>query len=264
MSPLRPLRPLVARDPAVSRPLRHHRRGARGVWYPPLPTGPSAPRTDGSVTETAEVRLRARFFSSRERLRQWFERNHESANELWIAYYKKGVPRTAVSYPEAVEEALAFGWVDGQVRSLDEESYANRYTPRRPGSRWSRANVRKVLALRREGVMRPAGLAAFARRDPRRPAGYTFEERPRELAPGLRRRFEQETGAWAFFARLPPSYRRTAIFWVMSARRDETRLRRLEAVIAHSRRRQRIDLLSPRVGASRRGAARHRGTARKS
>jgi len=204
------------------------------------------------VTETAEIRRKARFFSSRESLRRWFEKHHGSAKELWIAYYKKGVARSAVSYPEAVEEALAFGWVDGQVRSLDEESYANRYTPRRPGSRWSQTNVRKVLELRRLGTMRPAGLAAFARRDPSRPAGYSFEDRPRELAPGLRRKFEEEKGAWGFFTRLPPSYRRKVIFWVMSARREATRLRRLDALVAHARRRQKIDLFSPRIGAPRR------------
>ena len=110
------------------------------------------------MVTSEEIRGKARFFSSPEELRRWFEKHHATEKELWIGYYKRGTGRKGVSYLEAVEEALCFGWVDGQVRSLDDRSYANRYTPRRPESRWSQVNVRKVGELRRAGRMRPAGV----------------------------------------------------------------------------------------------------------
>ena len=197
------------------------------------------------MVTTQGLRRKARYFASREQLHGWFEENHTKANELWIAYPKKGTGGKGVSYIEAIEEALCFGWVDGQVRSLDEGSYANRYTPRRAGSRWSPTNVRRVLELRRLGRMHPLGLAAFERRAPTDRAGYSYEERSRGLDPALSRVFQRETGAWEFFNEQPPSYRRTAIFWVMSAKREETRRRRLQVLTASSGRRRRIDLLSP-------------------
>jgi uncharacterized protein YdeI (YjbR/CyaY-like superfamily) len=177
-------------------------------------------------------------------LRRWFEKNHASTDELWIGYYKKGTGKPAVTYLEAVEEALCFGWIDGQVRSLDDLRYANRYTPRRSGSRWSRVNVAKVEELIRRGRMHAAGLRAFSERSRAR-AGYSFEGRPIVLASGLLAEFRRHRGAWRFFQSQPPSYRKTATFWVMSARRDETRRRRLSIVVDRSDRGLRIDLLSP-------------------
>ena len=194
---------------------------------------------------TEALRQKARFFPSPGALRRWFEAHHAQADELWIAYPKKGTGTRGISYEQAVEEALCFGWVDGQVRSLDERSYANRYTPRRPGSRWSRTNVQRVEELSREGRMHPAGLAAFSRRDPSTPAGYSFEERAGEFAPPLLRIFRADRDAWAFFHGQAPSYRWTATFWVMSARREETRHRRLQVVVESSRLHRRIELLSP-------------------
>jgi uncharacterized protein YdeI (YjbR/CyaY-like superfamily) len=113
------------------------------------------------MAETAP--LRVHFFRRREELRAWFEKNHSREKELWIGYYKKGVPKSAVTYAEAVEEALCFGWIDGQVRSIDESSYANRYSPRRPRSRWTQTNLQKAEELARSGRMRPAGLEVYRR-----------------------------------------------------------------------------------------------------
>jgi uncharacterized protein YdeI (YjbR/CyaY-like superfamily) len=186
-----------------------------------------------------------RFFETRERLRAWFERNHDRATELWIGYYKVGTGRKGVTYDEAVEEALCFGWIDGLVRSLDAVSYTNRYTPRRRGSPWSRLNVAKVGALRRSGRMHEAGIRAFRARVDARPAGYSFEEPPRDFSPPLRRKFESNVPAWKFFERQPPSYRRTAAFWVMSARRETTRIRRLGVLLEASAQGRRLDTLSP-------------------
>jgi len=209
----------------------------------PIPSSGSGVRGLGATTQGLSGR--ARHFASLEQLRRWFEENHARAKELWIAYPKKGTGGKGVSYAEAVEEALCFGWVDGQVRSLDERTYANRYAPRRSDSRWSRTNVRRALELRRLGRMHPSGLAAFERRAPTDRAGYSSEGRPRTLDPALLRAFQRETGAWEFFREQPPSYRRTAIFWVMSAKREETRRGRLQILMGSSGRRRRIDLLSP-------------------
>jgi uncharacterized protein YdeI (YjbR/CyaY-like superfamily) len=144
-----------------------------------------------------------------------------------------------------VEEALCFGWVDGIVRSLGPETYANRYTPRRKSSPWSRINLAKMAELERAGRLHPAGRAAFERRDPKASAGYSFEERPAELSPDLLREFRTAPRAWSYFSTQPPSYRRTSVFWVMSAKQEATRRRRLGILIRASAQRTRIDLLSP-------------------
>ena len=189
------------------------------------------------------VRRKVRFFSTPEELRAWFLERHARDAEVWIGYPKKGCGRAGVTYAQAVDEALCFGWVDGQVRSLGPESYANRYTPRRPGSRWSQRNLQHIERLTREGRMHPAGQATFDRRNPRR-AGYSFEERPRTLPPGLVREFRHDAAAWRYFDSQPPSYRRTSAFWEMSARQEATRRRRFTALLSASRDQRWIDLLS--------------------
>jgi uncharacterized protein YdeI (YjbR/CyaY-like superfamily) len=194
---------------------------------------------------TGDLDSKVRFFTGVDQLRRWFEENHGHSREVWIGYYKRGSGKAGVTYLEAVEEALCFGWVDGQVRSLDRESHANRYTPRRPGSRWSRVNVEKAERLIRSGRMHPEGLRAFERRDPEQRAGHSFEERPRTLSPDLEEVFRRSRGAWQYFESQPPSYRRTALFWVMEAKRPETRGRRLQRLVDVSTRRERMDTLSP-------------------
>jgi uncharacterized protein YdeI (YjbR/CyaY-like superfamily) len=188
---------------------------------------------------------RARFFAQQEQLRAWFEKNHSRATELWIGYYKRGSDPPGVTYAEAVEVALCFGWIDGQVRSLDKRRYANRYTPRRPGSRWSQTNVAKVNELIRAGAMHPAGLKKFRERDPAQRAGYSFEERPFRLEPTLLREFQAAGAAWKYFRSQPAGYQRTAIFWVMSGRLPQTRGRRLQVVIRDSSEGRRVASLTP-------------------
>jgi uncharacterized protein YdeI (YjbR/CyaY-like superfamily) len=192
----------------------------------------------------------ARFFADRRALREWFVQNHATASELWIGYYKKGVDARAVTYAEAVEEALCFGWIDGQIRSLDARRYTNRYTPRKPRSRWSAVNLRKVEELRKAGRMHPAGIAA---RDRGQPAGYLFEQAARSLARDLESRFRSDERAWSGFQAQPPGYRATGVKWVMSAVRPETRVRRLRALMAVSRRKGRIDPLQPTESKKRTG-----------
>jgi uncharacterized protein YdeI (YjbR/CyaY-like superfamily) len=210
-----------------------------------LPRAHLARPAPGSTPEIDEIRQKARFFRDRSELRSWLERHHATETELWIAYYKRGVDARAVTYLEAVEEALCFGWIDGQVRSLGERAYANRYTPRKPGSRWSRVNVRKAKQLLEGGRMHPAGAAAFTVGRTNRPTSYLFEQAPRELSPDLRRRFRSHPKGWTFFVQQPPGYRQTAVRWVMSAKRPATVMRHFEVLMAASCRGERMDWTHP-------------------
>jgi uncharacterized protein YdeI (YjbR/CyaY-like superfamily) len=172
------------------------------------------------------------FFETPVRFRRWLERNHDAANELWVGFYKVKSGKGGMVYRQALDEALCFGWIDGLVRSLDEESYAQRFTPRRKGSNWSAANIERVRQLEALGRMRQPGLAAFERRDEEKSAAYSFEQKAVKLAGGLEKAFRENSRAWIFFTAQPPSYRRAATWWVMSAKKEETRARRLSRLIA--------------------------------
>jgi uncharacterized protein YdeI (YjbR/CyaY-like superfamily) len=185
------------------------------------------------------------FFDSREDFRRWLEANHEKAPELWVGYYKKASGRRGMTYAEAVDEALCFGWIDGVARSVDETSYANRYTPRRKDSNWSAINVRRIGELQAAGRMHPAGMRAFEAREPAKTGVYVYENRPAELPSELEATFRRNPEAWAFFSSLTPSYRRTAIWWVVSAKRPETRERRLATLIDDSAQRRRSAQILP-------------------
>ncbi len=175
------------------------------------------------------------YFASAEELRDWFDANHGTASELWLGYYKKATGRPTVTWSDAVDEALCVGWIDSVRYSIDAERSAQRFTPRRKGSIWSAINVAKVATLAEQGRMRPAGIAAFEARDPAKTAIYSYEAlqaaafRPEELA-----RFQADEAAWADWERRPPSYQRQATHWVTSAKREETRARRLDEVIRES------------------------------
>ena len=184
------------------------------------------------------------FFASRALLRRWFERHHTRRTELLIGFYKKGSGRPSVTYSEALDEALCVGWIDGVRRSIDAESYTIRFTPRKPISYWSAVNRRRAAALEAEGRLRPAGVAAFERRDLKAPGKYSFENKPTRLAPPLEKRFRANARAWAFFVAQPPGYRRTATFYVMSAVKDETKVRRLTTLIEDSDAQRRLGILA--------------------
>ncbi len=175
----------------------------------------------------------ARVFASASEFRAWLEENHDKAAELWVGYYKKGVPKTAMTYPESVDEALCFGWIDGLARRIDDEVTALRFTPRRRGSNWSAVNLERFERLDRQGRVQPAGRRAFEdRRQDDSP--YSYENAPRQLSPDYEAQLRANADAWRHWQSRPPGYRRQASFWVMSARREETRLRRLAALIADS------------------------------
>ena len=185
-----------------------------------------------------------RFFETPGDFRAWLEANHETATELWVGFHKKSTGRPSITWPEAVDQALCFGWIDGIRKSVDEHSYTNRFTPRKPTSNWSLVNVRRVGALTEAGLMMPAGLRAFALRDEARTGVYSAEQRPQEFPPAYAEQFQQNGPAWAFFQAQPPGYRRTVFHWVTSAKREETRLKRLATLIEDSKHGRRIGLLA--------------------
>ena len=172
-----------------------------------------------------------RFFATPTDLREWFDANHASADELWLGYHRKATGRPSVTWPQAVDEALCVGWIDGVRYSLDDERFAQRFTPRRKGSTWSAINVAKVAALTAAGRMRPAGLAAFEARIPERTATYTDEQPEAVFTDEETARLRADGAAWADWERRPPSYRRMVTGWVTSAKRPETRARRLARLI---------------------------------
>ena len=175
------------------------------------------------------------FFEAPAEFRRWLKDHHATASELWVGFHKKGSGRPSLTWPESVDEALCFGWIDGIRKSLGDDSYAIRFTPRRKGSTWSTVNTRRVAELIRDGRMQPAGMKAFDARDPVRSGIYSFERRqPATLDAAALKRFKANRPAWRFWESQPPGYRKTATHWVVSAKRDETRAKRLATLIEDS------------------------------
>jgi uncharacterized protein YdeI (YjbR/CyaY-like superfamily) len=187
------------------------------------------------------------FFESPAALRAWFARHHERATELWLGYRKRHTGKPSVTWPESVDEALCVGWIDGVRKSIDASTCKIRFTPRKPGSIWSAVNVERAKMLEAEGRMRAAGRVAFAKRLEARTSVYAYEQRrSAELAPEERALLEANAAACAYFDSRPPWYRRTAIHWVVSAKKPETRRRRLDVLVESSRRAMPIPPLTPR------------------
>jgi len=161
----------------------------------------------------------------------WLEKHHATASELLVGFYRKETGRAGMSYGEALDEALCWGWIDGVRRKVDGDSYSIRFSPRKPRSKWSKVNLEHYARLDADGRIRPPGAEAFARFDPEKHTPYSFEARATELSPELADTFRDHPSAWSFFQAQPPGYRRTATWWVMSAKREETRRRRLDELI---------------------------------
>jgi uncharacterized protein YdeI (YjbR/CyaY-like superfamily) len=175
------------------------------------------------------------YFASPAEFRDWLEEHHESATEVFVGYWKRATGKPSLTWSQAVDEALCFGWIDGVLRRVDDERHVQRFTPRKPVSNWSAINIAKVEQLRAEGRMRPAGEAAFARRRDDKSAVYSYEQRKDpQLEPDQEARFRADAAAWESFMAMPPSYRKPAIWWVISAKRPETRERRLATLIEDS------------------------------
>ncbi len=171
------------------------------------------------------------YFATPAELRKWFAKHHTDAQELWVGFHKKGSGKPSITWPESVDEALCVGWIDGVRKSLGEESYVIRFTPRKPTSIWSVVNVNRVAALTAEGRIQPAGLAAFEARSHAKTGIYSFEQEAPELAAADIRTFKKNKAAWKFFEAQPPGYRRQMSWRVTSAKREETRAKRLQILI---------------------------------
>ena len=184
------------------------------------------------------------FFKSPDEYRRWLEKNHESAKELWIGFWKKATGKPSVTWQQVVDESLCFGWIDGIRKSIDGDSFKQRVTPRRATSIWSETNIRRVGELTAEGRMRQAGLTAFEKRD--RTKVYSYENFKRGLGPQEEALLKKNRKAWEFFQAQPPGYRGLAGWWVTSAKKEETRQRRLESLIRDSAAGRRLSRMVPK------------------
>ncbi len=171
------------------------------------------------------------FFPTRESFHNWLSEHSSDTQELWLGYYKKESGKASITYPESVDEALCFGWIDGLRRALDAESYTARFTPRKPGSLWSPFNIKRVEELTTQGCMQPAGLAAYAARKEKIFGEFTYANRSENLAEPYAGILKQNAPAWEFYLSKPPSYRKVVNWWVVCAKKEETRLKRLAELI---------------------------------
>jgi uncharacterized protein YdeI (YjbR/CyaY-like superfamily) len=185
------------------------------------------------------------FFRTPADFRAWLHRYHASEKELWVGFYKVKSAKGGMVYREALDEALCYGWIDGLVKRVDDESYAQRFTPRKKDSTWSLVNIRRVKELVAEGRMHSAGLAAFEGRDEKRAGLYSFEQQQATLAPAFARHLKANRAARDYFEAQPPGYRRLATWWVMSAKKEETRARRFATLLEDSEAGRRIKVATP-------------------
>lgn len=179
--------------------------------------------------------MKPTFFASPGDFRRWLQRNAREAQELLVGFYKTGSGKPSITWPEAVDEALCFGWIDGVRKRVDDVSYTIRFTPRKPGSIWSSVNIRRARALLEEGRMTPAGVAAFDARRENKSGVYSYEQRPDDLIEPYAGMLARNAAANRFFKQQTASYRRAATWWVISAKKEETRLKRARTLIELSR-----------------------------
>lgn len=180
--------------------------------------------------------MKPTFFKSQTAFRAWLARHHASERELQVGFHHVGSGKGGITYPEARDEALCFGWIDGIRRNYDATSYTIRFTPRKPDSTWSAVNLGRVRELKAQGRMKAPGLRVFEARDPKKAELYSFENPHRDLDAAATRTFKANRKAWAWFAAQAPSYRRPAVWWVMAAKREQTRAKRLTVLIASAAR----------------------------
>jgi uncharacterized protein YdeI (YjbR/CyaY-like superfamily) len=181
------------------------------------------------------------FFPTLADWRAWLEKHHADSEELWVGFYKRDSGRPSITWPESVDGALCFGWIDGVRKTIDAHRYKIRFTPRRPRSVWSAINIKRTKELSKLGMMHKAGLAAFEKRNSDRSAIYAYEQRKGAKLPAdFEKQFRANTAAWKFFQSRPPWYRRTSTYWVVSAKKEETRLKRIGILMDCSARSQNI------------------------
>jgi len=184
--------------------------------------------------------LKPKFFRTPEDFRIWLEKNHTTATELWVGFYKRDSGKRSITWPESVDQALCFGWIDGVRKRVDEISYQIRFTPRRRGSIWSATNIKRAKELVEQNRMRPTGLRAFAARIENKSGIYSYEQRTTELEESHATHLKKNKAAWNFFQTQPPSYRKMISWWIVSAKKEETRMARLAKLISESAKGKRL------------------------
>lgn len=184
--------------------------------------------------------MKAKFFRTPANFRTWLEKNHATATEVWVGFYKKDSGKPSIRWPESVDEALCFGWIDGIRKRVDETSYQIRFTPRRRGSIWSATNIERAKELAQEGRMRSTGLSAFAARIENKSGIYSYEQRNTELGEPYAKLLKKNKAASNFFKKQPPSYRKMIGWWIISAKKEETRMTRLAKLISESAKGKRL------------------------
>ncbi|MEO6723573.1 MAG: YdeI/OmpD-associated family protein [Ferruginibacter sp.] len=180
------------------------------------------------------------FFANQSELRKWLKKNHKKEKELLVGFYKAGTNKPSITWSQSVDEALCFGWIDGIRKSIDEDSYTIRFTPRKPSSIWSAINIKKVEDLTEQGLMQPAGFEAFKNRSEEKSRIYSHENERKELPAGFEKKIKSNKKAWEFFSSQAPSYQKVMLHWIMSAKREETRLSRLGKLISESKNKKRV------------------------
>lgn len=188
--------------------------------------------------------MKPTFFAKPSDFRKWLEKNHEKEPELLVGFYKVGSEKPSITWPESVDEALCFGWIDGVRKSIDDESYSIRFTPRKPKSIWSAVNIKKMEVLKKAGLLKPAGIAAFEKREEKKSKIYSYEKKPEVLSPEFKQQLESNKKAFTFFNTLSPSVQKVCIHWVMSAKQEKTRKSRMETLIRDSAAGRKIKPLS--------------------
>jgi uncharacterized protein YdeI (YjbR/CyaY-like superfamily) len=178
--------------------------------------------------------MKIKYLKSANDFRRWLKKNHATTQELWVGYYKKNSRQPSIAWPESVDQALCFGWIDGIRKSIDGLRYTIRFTPRRQGSIWSAVNIKRAQELSDKGLMEPAGMAAFNARKENKSGIYSYEQRSANLDAPYEERLRQNKAAWDFFYAQPPSYRKAIGWWIISAKQEVTRLKRLEKLIKES------------------------------
>lgn len=186
------------------------------------------------MSTPASEKLKPVFFRDQNAFRKWLEKNHKTKAELLVGFYKVSTGKPSMTWSESVDQALCFGWIDGVRKSIDEKSYQIRFTPRKPGSVWSAVNVKKVEALTKSGQMTEAGLEAFKKLQENKSKIYSYEKSPARLSAEYEKLFRRNKAAWNYFQELAPSYRKASINWVMTAKQENTRLKRLHILISES------------------------------
>jgi uncharacterized protein YdeI (YjbR/CyaY-like superfamily) len=178
--------------------------------------------------------MKPTFFKNQSEFRKWLEKNHNKKTELMVGFYRVDSGKKSITWSQSVDEALCFGWIDGIRKPIDKDSYCIRFTPRKSKSNWSAVNIKKVEVLTKQGLMNSAGLASFENKKENKSEIYSYENKPEKLPDELERKFQTNKKAWEFFKRQSPSYQKTVFYWIMSAKQEATRVKRLERLIKES------------------------------